>query len=227
MAIIKIENSRNLKIGLLGFRQNLLEDVLKENDFSYVNLKNQEDITDEFDIIFSTGVYYIIKEPYLSAPRYGVYGFHETPVPEGAGHAPIQWTVLNGKRNMVITLFKMEQKFDTGQIAQQFNQPFKWSDTYSILEEKRQLGISRCFKNFIKEEFQHGIIVLREQTGRGSYSPKRSPKDSELAPYKSLMDLWDEIRICDNKKFPAFFILEKENEKIKVTLRYEVEKIKD
>ena len=91
-------------------------------------------------------------------------------------------------------------------------------DTYKILENKRQIGLQECFNSFL-QEIKTGVVVLREQSGLGNYQTKRSPKDSELTKQiYSLEDLWENIRICDNDKFPAFFKL---NDK-KVILKYEV-----
>ncbi len=47
---------------------------------------------------------------------------------------------------------------------------------------------------------------------------KRTPEDSELDGNKTLFDLWNHIRICDNNRYPAYFIY---NNK-KIILKYEV-----
>ena len=65
-----------------------------------------------------------------------------------------------------------------------------------------------------------GFIVLREQSGKPSYHKKRTKENSELNPDIPLKDLWDEIRICDNENYPAFFVIGD----TKIILRYEVQK---
>lgn len=233
MSIILVNKAFNLlKVGLLGFRQNLLEQSLKNNGINYVSLTKAEEITEDLDFVFATGVYYIIKEPYLSAPKHGILCFHETPIPEGAGHCPIAWTVLSGRQNMTITLFKMAEEFDTGEIAYQYNIPFDKLDTYDILEKKREQGIRMCFDEFLNE-LSTGSFVLRKQTGNRSYSARRSPKDSELDINKTIKEQWDNFRICDNTNFPAYFIISEPvrsgnygvYHNIKVTLKYEVEEL--
>ena len=64
------------------------------------------------------------------------------------------------------------------------------------------------------------MLVLREQHGASSYHKKRNHADSCLDSTKSLDSLWDDIRICDNDKYPAHFYIEGK----KITLKYEVEK---
>ena len=176
------------------------------------------DIDDSFHLVVESGVFDIIPEEYLNKPKYGVIGIHETPIPEGKGHAPLQWSVLNGRKNITVSLYKLNKKVDAGQIIYQHNMEINNVDTYYDLEVKRQNGITICFNKFL-EELSEGIIVLREQSGFESYHNKRNPKDSELNISKPLDKLWNEIRICDNEKFPAHFYIGK----TKIILRYEVE----
>ena len=60
------------------------------------------------------------------------------------------------------------------------------------------------------------MSILRKQSGKGSYNKKKTPEHSELNTNKTLGELWDEIRVCDNEKYPAWFtILDK-----KIILKY-------
>jgi methionyl-tRNA formyltransferase len=144
--------------------------------------------------------------------------FHETPLPEGKGNSPIQWTVFNKRPNLTVTAFKATEGMDAGAILYQYNIPISSLDTLEILDNKRNIGIKKCFEGIL-EELKQGFIVLRTQTGQDSISAKRTPDDSELDPDEILLSLWDQIRVCDNNNFPAFFKLEGK----KIILRYEVE----
>lgn len=214
MVIKLLQRFEELKIGVLGFRQNLL------NLPTAIHLEDETQIDDTFDIVFVSGYHKIIPEEILNKPTYGIFCIHETPLPEGKGSAPIYWTVINGRPNIVITCFKADKKIDNGLIVYQHNIPITSDMGYKELEEARQEGVRECF-NIVLDEFREGIIVLREQTGQGSYQKKRKPEDSELIKWVPLIDLWDNIRTCDNDKFPAFFILD---DNTKVYLRYEIEK---
>ena len=80
-------------------------------------------------------------------------------------------------------------------------------DNVDTIEKKRQQGIIECFNVFL-EELKEGIIVTRKQTGKSSYYKKRSPQDSKLTSITNLSQFWQELRMCDNEKYPAFFELE-------------------
>ena len=52
----------------------------------------------------------------------------------------------------------------------------------------------------------YNTIVPKKQTDTDStYYPKRSPKDSEIDIYKTISEQFDLIRVCDSKRFPAYF----------------------
>jgi len=215
--VIKINtDTHNLKIGITGTRYRCFENILKKYriKFNYVNI---EDIDSSYDLIFESGVYTIIPDHILQQPKYGIIGIHETPLPMGKGHAPLQWTILNKRRNLTVTLYKLNQGIDTGEIIHQINIPVTIYDTLIELNKKRLLGIEKVFECFINELIA-GYIVLRKQTGQGTYHKKRNKDSCELNSEMKLKDLWDNIRICDNNDYPAWFRVGNR----KVILRYEV-----
>ena len=217
--IIKIKKGvENLKIGIVGSRKELLKKVLLQKNINYFEIEQISDIDNTFDIVFGTGIYQSIKEPYLSLPTHGMVFFHETPLPEGKGNSPIQWTVFNKRPNLTVTAFKATEGMDSGAILYQYNIPISSLDTLEILDNKRNIGIKKCFSEILGE-LKQGYIVLRTQTGQDSISQRRTPEDSELEPNEALLNLWDKIRVCDNNKFPAFFKLKGK----KIIIRYKVE----
>lgn len=214
--IIKIEQS-NLKLGFLGLRAKFVSDNCNENIEKHI-LKSELDIDETFDMIFLLGHYKMISEDIILKPKYGIYCLHESPLPEGRGHAPIQWAILNKRPNLTISLFKIDIGVDTGLIAHQHNVSIDELDTYEVIDKNRKKGQSDCFNIFIKDVLDSGVVKLTKQTGKGDYHNKRSPEDSELDTDKNLPELWDSIRMCDNKNFPAFFKLKNK----KIILRYEI-----
>lgn len=217
--IVEIKkNINDLKIGLLGTRSSCFAAVLDEKNIQYTHLKCDQ-INSTYDFVFESGVYEILPQRILNKPRYGVIGIHESPLPEGRGHAPIQWAVLNNRKNLTITLYKLNECVDAGSIIVQHNVPILHHDTLEDLDAKRRSGISDCFRVFL-EELESGYLVLREQTGSKSYFKKRTTDSCELDVEMKLKDLWNFIRICDNDLYPAWF---KVGDK-KIFLKYSVEK---
>jgi len=220
MVIRLPKNVADLRIGILGERSAFLEEVFLDMDVPVVRLDCANSVDDSFDIVFASGVYALLSEELISRPRFGVIMFHESPLPEGRGFAPIYWTVSNSRPHLTVTAFQAREGMDSGPIAYQLNVPLCDMDSFEDINNKRVLGIKQCLR-CILEEMGQGYIVLREQTGTVTVTERRTAEDSELDSSRPLAELWDNIRVCDNERFPAFFRIRGK----KIVLRYTVENI--
>src|SRR5690606_1468973 len=63
------------------------------------------------------------KEELLSVPRLGVLGMHPTLLPVGRGRAAIPWAILKNLESSGVTMFKLDQGVDTGDILEQVEIP--------------------------------------------------------------------------------------------------------
>ena len=215
--ILKLDKHfSKLKIGVVGGRAQCFANVLDREKINYDLIKVNQ-IDESYDLVFESGLYRIIPKTILQKPKIGIFGIHETPLPEGRGFAPLQWSVLNKREHLVVTFYKLDEDVDNGKIVSQSYQPIEKTDTIKELDIKRKDGIEESFQVFINE-LKQGYIVLRNQTGKPSYSPKRTPESCELDVQKKLIDLWDDIRICDNDKYPAWFTVDGK----KIIIKYSV-----
>jgi len=210
-----------LKIGVMGTRAYFIQKSLEEFNIPYHYIEDSNPnwgFYDDYDLILGSGIYTILPDNIISSPKYGCYFIHESPLPEGRGHAPIQWAIKNNRPNLTLTLFKVLPGVDDGHIVYQHNKQIDNFDCIKTIEETRAKGITECISIFL-EELKEGVIVSRKQTGQGSYHKKRNPKDSELTTITNKKDFWDELRMCDNDRYPAFF---KYKDK-KIILKYSID----
>jgi len=203
-----------LNFGLMGFRSHLIEPILKNNNLKYKYIDENSSL-DSFDLILGSGIYNILPDKIINTPTYGCFFIHESPLPEGRGHAPIQWAIKNKRPNLTLSLFKASSGVDNGYIVYQHNMEINKLDDVTIIESKRQQGIKECFTIFL-EELKEQTIVLRKQTGKPSYHKKRTFKDSKITTIPNIENFWNEIRMCDNEKYPAFFEIDNK----KIILKY-------
>lgn len=66
------------------------------------------------DIILVAAFGQIISKEILELPRYGCLNVHASLLPEYRGAAPIQWAILDGKEKTGITIMRMDEGIDTG-----------------------------------------------------------------------------------------------------------------
>lgn len=197
------------RVQLLGTRGSLLEPHIRSLGCETEIIESPEALSPQADIAIGSGIHYILDPRFLRIPRLGIWGFHETDLPRGRGCAPLQWTVLNGEEDLTVSFFELAEKVDTGRILGKASAPLKRT---MLLEEMREMAaalycelLDRCLMPFLS-----GVLKPQAQTGEPSRYRKRGPADSRLDPDKSLRELWDLLRVCDNEAFPAWFEIDGE-----------------
>ena len=69
--------------------------------------------------VLCAGISEILREPFLSAFRLGVYGFHASLLPALAGPAPVNWAIINGVPEIGTTLLRYSRDLDGGTVVGQ------------------------------------------------------------------------------------------------------------
>ena len=62
----------------------------------------------------------ILPKEILSIPKYGCVNIHASLLPDYRGAAPIQWAVIDGRKETGITTMLMDEGLDTGDILRQY-----------------------------------------------------------------------------------------------------------
>ena len=194
-----------MKINFLGFRGNLFKDFLEKLGHTVALVAEPDDIK-PCDIVLVSGYYKMIPSRVFDIPAKGFYLFHETDLPEGRGHAPISWTLIYGKPELVVSMFAIDKAMDAGDIVGKARYPIK---KYETLVDLRERAIEMC-KSLMEENLPHiekGDIRLRQQTGVPTYYRRRNPEDSRIDPAKSILEQWDLLRACHPDDYPPFFYI--------------------
>ena len=129
------------------------------------------------DYIFILGWSQILKKNILDIPNKFVVGSHPSLLPEGKGRAPVPWTIIQGLSSSAITLFRMDEGVDSGQILIQkiidFNSEINATELYNLVAEN--LGIA--FVELHNQILSNTITFSEQNMTKGSYRSKRTEKD--------------------------------------------------
>ena len=71
----------------------------------------------------------ILPKEILDIPRLGCINIHASLLPEYRGAAPIQWSIIDGKKKTGITTMLMDEGLDTGDILKQYELPITDDET--------------------------------------------------------------------------------------------------
>ncbi len=122
--------------------------------------------TYEPDIIVIAAYGKILPKEILDIPKQGCINVHASLLPKYRGAAPIQWALLNGEKETGVTIFKLKETLDTGDIILQKSLKIKDEDNAETLSDKLfQLG-------------GKAVVEALEliESGRAKYAPQDDSK---------------------------------------------------
>lgn len=88
------------------------------------------------EIILVAAFGQIISKEILELPKYGCINVHASLLPEYRGAAPIQWAILDGKEKTGITIMRMDEGIDTGDMICTAEIPIAPEETGGSLHDK-------------------------------------------------------------------------------------------
>ena len=130
--------------------QRLDESVIKE-------LENQG-----CDLIITAGYRY--KVPDLSKPKIRGINVHPSLLPRGRGIWPLPWTILTSQQQSGITIHKLSQEYDAGDILLQESFPLMADETLESLSAKAQLLAKKLLVKVVAD-FDYYWGDAQPQTG--------------------------------------------------------------
>jgi methionyl-tRNA formyltransferase len=179
----------------------VLENQIKEK-FNYdVIILNNHDYVVSGDILFILSCEKKFNRLDLNKNNIVV---HESALPKGKGWSPLTWQILENKTKIPITLFEAVEQIDAGEI---YLQDYIFLEGWELLSEIKNIQGQITNKLLLKYLELYPNIKGKIQVGKETFYKRRTSKDSELNIEKSIKDQFNLLRICDNEKYPAFFIM--------------------
>lgn len=93
---------------------------------------------------------YIIPPAILEMPAQGFINFHYGLLPQCRGPHPILWHLLNNDKEAGVTVHKVDEGIDTGDIIMQEKLPIGDNDTYGTLQSKLAFLGAQVAANLLK-----------------------------------------------------------------------------
>ena len=189
--------------------------VLKEklenlgNQVHYIFNKNN---ILEGDICFFLSCISIFEGDYLKRNKNNIV-IHASDLPDGKGFAPLQWQILKGENEIILTLFEVSKDVDAGPYYFKDKVRFSGKELYQELRSILADKIIEMCVYFVKHINELNSIP---QTGEESFFRKRRLKDDELDPYKTIVEQFNHFRIADNENYPLYFYLKGEKYILKI-----------
>jgi methionyl-tRNA formyltransferase len=134
----------------------------------------------------------LIREPLLS--RYLMLNVHPSLLPRWRGAAPIERALMAGDTVTGVTIFRLEEGFDSGPVALSSAEPILPADTRGTLTERLSaLGATLLIEAF--DQAEAGTLELHPQPEDGvTYAEKIDPSERRLDPTRPAAELERVVR---------------------------------
>jgi methionyl-tRNA formyltransferase len=119
----------------------------------------------------------ILKKEILGIPKKFCINLHGSLLPKYRGAAPINWTIINSDETTGVTIIKMNEKMDEGDIILKDQTPVLTHDTAESLSKRLALRGSELLLKAL-DMIESGKAEFQEQDdAKATYAPKLKKED--------------------------------------------------
>jgi methionyl-tRNA formyltransferase len=146
------------------------------------------------DILVVAAYGQLLPPAILALPPLGCCNVHASLLPKYRGAAPIQWAILNDESETGVTIMKMAEKLDTGDILAQRATAITAGDTAGTLRERlARLGAQLLIETL--ENAVNNTLIARPQIeAQATYARKITKADGRLDWSQPARSLWNRVR---------------------------------
>lgn len=156
----------------------------------------------DFFIVISYGK--ILPEKILKIPRYGSYNIHPSLLPKFRGPCPIQEAILQEEKETGISIIKMNEKMDSGDIILMRKIKIDESDDYETLEKKLSILAAQLIIPVIKD-IADGVLKPVPQNEKNATYCQKIEKESGRINFSAEGAKEIERKIRAYKRWPGVF----------------------
>jgi len=136
----------------------------------------------------------ILPGEMITQPRFGCVNVHPSLLPKYRGAAPIQWSLIRGETATGMTIMRMDEGVDSGDILLQEPVPIEPEDNCGILHDRLAiLGAEMLFKTI-------GMLLagtahpVKQDHSRATLAPRIKKEDCIIDWSKSVREILSQIR---------------------------------
>jgi methionyl-tRNA formyltransferase len=161
----------------------------------------------EPDLIIVAAYGQILPKETLDIPKYGCLNVHPSLLPKYRGPSPIQTTILNGDTETGVTIMKMDEKLDHGEIISNSTFPFKKITYPELHNNLAKLGVKLLIDTIPK--WVAGEIKAKSQDESKATYTKLIKKEDGLIDWKNTAE-YIERQVLALNPWPGTYTLYKD-----------------
>lgn len=146
------------------------------------------------DVLLVIDFGHIIKEPVLSAARYGCLNIHPSKLPEYRGSAPLQRVLMDGRTNTAVSIFRLDAGMDSGPVLAQPELAISPEDDFASLAEKAACLGSETLLHYLCGVPAEEWRFSPQNEECATYAPKIDKSEGKIDWTRPAQEISDKIR---------------------------------
>jgi len=183
-----------------------------------VQPKRQSDSYSEFvsqirsfrsDLILSVSYSMRLPEDLLSIPRLAAVNLHCGRLPEYRGANPIQWALLDGAKEIGVTLHYMTYEIDAGDVIAERRVPIMFGDTWLDILRRSEPDARELLAETVPKICDGTNDRRPQNESRAHRRPRRRPRDGRIDWDRSIRYIHNLVRALVDPLPGAFYETER------------------
>lgn len=166
-------------------------------------------LTKGFDLLFCFSWRYMVPPRIYQSARLGSYVIHDSLLPKYRGFSPAVWALINGEKEVGVTLFEMTEEVDAGRIVGQEAIPVEETDDIGTIREKGTVAVLKLLKRHYHEIAEGTAQLMAQNESEATYTCKWIPSDAKIDWTQSRESILNLIRATAAPYPGAFCFLDR------------------
>lgn len=192
------KKGRGLSVGATAIKQLAEEFNLKTYQPENVNIpeaiKFLKGLKPDLFVVIAYGQ--ILSQEILDTPKIFSINVHASLLPKYRGAAPINWAIIKGEKATGVTVMKMTNEMDAGQIILQREIGISDDDTAITLEDKLSYASGHLLLAALSSIQDNNYNLKPQDKDNVSFAPKLKKEDGRIDWNKGAYDIYNLIRGC-------------------------------
>ncbi len=131
----------------------------------------------EADLFVLAGYGKIVRSNIISIPKIMCINLHGGKLPEYRGSSPMNWALINGESTFSISIIKVDDGVDTGDVILDHTFPITQGMTIRDLHKSADETFPEMLIEVLKQTEDGTYTLKKQDNSRASYFPLRFPDD--------------------------------------------------
>ncbi|WP_096182243.1 methionyl-tRNA formyltransferase [Effusibacillus lacus] len=146
------------------------------------------------DLLVTAAYGQILPSRLLNLPRLGCVNVHASLLPKHRGGAPIHRCIINGDKESGVTIMRMVQQLDAGDMLSQVRVPIEERDTVGTLHDKLAQAGAKLLIETIPAILDGTVKETPQDESLATYSPNLTREDERIDWSKKAREIYNQVR---------------------------------